>query len=97
MIRFAARDEREAAVDLAADRIALTVLSFGLLALITYRAFALHDEATDLMGLLVASGISGFGYRLSRGVATRELGLVVVAATIVAAFVAIALGFVAGR
>jgi len=97
MMRFGTRDEREAAVDRAADRIALTVLSFGVLAVVAYRAFAAHEPSWDLMGLLVASGVAGFGYRLSRGVATREVGLALVAVTIVAAAAAIAIGFVLGR
>jgi len=97
MMRFGTRDEREAALDLAGDRIALSVLSFGLLAIVAYRAFATHESSWDLLGLLVASGIAGYGYRLSRGVATREIGLALLAVTIVGALVAVAVGVVLPR
>ena len=57
MMRFVPRDEREAGVDLAADRLALIVVSYGLLLVVAYRAFVLREEAWDLMALLIVSGV----------------------------------------
>jgi hypothetical protein len=97
MIRLLSRDERESVVDLAADRLAFLVLSYGLLVVVAYRAFALHETAWDLMALLVASGVVAFGYRVRRGVASRDLGLVILAAAIIAAVVASVIGLAVAR
>ena len=90
-MRLVARDEREAGVDLVADRLVLLVLSYGVLAIVAYRAFALREQAWDLMALLVGSGLVGLGYRLRQGVVSKGVGGLAVAATIIAAAVALVL------
>ncbi|HEX8026232.1 MAG TPA: hypothetical protein VF484_08505 [Candidatus Limnocylindrales bacterium] len=97
MMRFGNRDEREAGVDLVADRLALLVVSYGLLAVVAYRAFALGEQAWDLMALLVLSGVIGFGYRVRAGVASRTLALIMVGAAALAVVVALVLGAGLGR
>ena len=98
MIRMAARDERETAVDLAADRLAFLVLAFGLLLSVMYRSFVLGESSWDLIGLVIISGAAGFAYRLQARVATRQW-LAIRFATVVLAAVAAALVVVvlAGR
>jgi hypothetical protein len=93
MNRWVQRDERETAIDLAADRLAFLVLAFGLLIAVMYRAFVLDETAWDLMGLVILAGAAGFVYRLQAGVASgRWLALrfavVVLAAVVAAALVA---------
>jgi hypothetical protein len=97
MMRWVSRDEREASVDLVADRLALLVVSYGLLAIVAYRSFALQEAAWDLLGLLVASGVVGFGYRAAKGVTSSRLGVVVLGASVLAAIIATAIGFVIAR
>ena len=97
MMRFASRDEREAGVDLAADRLALLVVSYGLLLVVAYRAFALREQAWDLMALLILSGVVGFGYRVRAGVANGRLAMIMVGAAVLAAIAALALGLGIGR
>lgn len=97
MMRFVPRDEREAGVDLAADRLALIVVSYGLLLVVAYRAFVLREEAWDLMALLIVSGVVGFGYRVRAGVANGRLAMIMVGAAALAAIAALALGLGIGR
>jgi len=97
MMRWVSRDEREASVDLVADRLALLVLSYGLLAIVAYRSFVVHEESWDLLGLLVASGIVGFGYRAAQGAVSRDVGVVVLAAAVIAAVAATLLGLAIAR
>ena len=91
MSTFIARDERETAVDHAADRLSFLVLAYGLLAVAAWRSFN-GDPTWDLLGLVVAAGAIGLAYRLSKGVVTRTWTLVgagtIVAAAIVAAILA---------
>lgn len=94
MIRLAARDERETAVDLAADRLAFLVLAFGLLLSVMYRSFVLDEASWDLIGLVIVSGAAGFAYRLRARVATGQwlalrFGTVILAA-VAAAIVVVA-------
>jgi hypothetical protein len=87
------RDEREAAVGDAADRVAYIVLSYGVLVLVMARALS-GESSWDLLGLVVLSGFVGVAYRARRRVVTRTsaalalaagLGAVVVAALSVVA------------
>jgi len=67
-----ARDERERAIDHAADRLAYLVLSFGLLAVVAWRSLARGEAAWDLLALVVLGGAVGTAYRATRGVAGRR-------------------------
>lgn len=86
-----ARDERELAVDLAADRLGYLVLSFGVLALAAYRSLA-HGEVTwDLLALVVLGGAAGAVVRINRGVATWTWGRAAIGAAALGLVVAVAL------
>lgn len=87
MIGFNARDEREAAVDLAADRVSYLVLAFGILAIAAWRGFA-GESTWDLLGLVVLSGAAGLVYRFARGAVTRSWVAITAAGVVGAALVA---------
>ena len=87
MNRSFPRDEREAQVDLVADRLAYLVVSYGLLAAVGYRSFTGAGPTWDLLGLVVLGGVVGMVYRLAKGVLSGGWVLIVVA-TIVIAIVA---------
>jgi hypothetical protein len=90
------RDERETRVDLAADRVAYLVLSYGLLLSVAYRSFVNGDAAWDLIGLVVLGGVVGLASRFRQGVASRRWTLML-AATIAIAFIVAAILVLAGR
>jgi hypothetical protein len=88
------RDEREAAVDRAGDRLAYLVLSYGLLLIVAMRSFVDGAAPFELLALVIVGGVVGAAYRVWHRAFTREsaivVGLTVLAALIVAAFVALA-------
>lgn len=96
MTTLRTRDQPETSVDATGDRLAYLVLSFGLLAIVAYRSFVREEASWDLLGLVVLGGIVGGGYRLSRGVITRQaallVGLTMVVALVVAILVVLVLG-----
>lgn len=51
------RDERTIAIENATYRWAYLFLSFGLLAIVAFRSFALHQSSWDLLGIVVLSGV----------------------------------------
>jgi len=87
------RDEREASVDRAGDRLAYLALSYGLLLLVAYRSFAEARASWDLLALVLLGGLVGTAYRLWHRVFTREAalvaGLTIVVAIVVGALLAI--------
>ena len=70
------RDEREASVERAGDRLAYLVLSYGLLVLVAYRSFAEGQASWDLLGLVVLGGAVGGAYRLWNRAISREAAIV---------------------
>lgn len=90
------RDERETQIDLAADRVAYLVVSYGLLASVAYRSLVNGDASWDLLGLVVLGGVVGLAYRLRRGVVSGRWTLML-AVTVVIAFVVAGLLVFAGR
>ena len=90
------RDECEARIDLAADHLAYLVISYGLLLAVAFRSFLHGDAASDLLGLLVLSGIVGVAYRLRRGAVTGRWTLMLMATVGIAIVVSIMIA-VAGR
>jgi hypothetical protein len=92
MNRLIVRDEREVGVDLAADRLAGIVLSFGILAIVAWRAFTQDEASWDLLGLLVLSGVVATGYRVTRQVSSKRLLSVMALAAVIGMAVAIVLG-----
>jgi hypothetical protein len=92
-----ARDERELSVDLAADRLAVMVLSFGILAIVAWRAFADSEASWDLLGLLILSGVVGTAYRVGKRATSVRLVSVMALAGAIALVVAIVLAAVLPR
>lgn len=88
------RDEREASVDRAGDRLAYIVLSFGLLFVVAYRSFIDGQTSWDLLGLVVIGGLVGVVYRVWYRALDRD-ALALVGVTVLIALavgVAITLG-----
>lgn len=90
------RDERETRIDLAGDRLAYLVVSYGLLLSVAYRSFVRSDPAWDLLGLVVLGGIAGVAYRIRRGVLS-ERWTAMLLATVAIAVVVSGLLVIAGR
>jgi hypothetical protein len=91
------RDEREHAVDLAADRLAFLVVCYGALLLAAWRSFALGQQSWDLLGLVVAGGAVGLAYRVQKGVVNRPWALVLLVTILAAGAVAAIVTLTAGR
>jgi hypothetical protein len=96
MAALSPRDEPEARVDLAADRIAYLAVSYGLMLSVAYRSFVRGEASWDLLGLVVVGGIVGLAYRVSKG-AVSGRGTVTLATTAGIAIVVSALLVIAGR
>ena len=88
------RDERELQIDLAADRLAALVMSFGLLLIVGYRAVAFREASWELLGLVVLGGAVGSGYRLFKGTVNRRWVAIMTLTAVIAAVVAVVLGVV---
>ena len=95
MDRLVPRDEREASIDHAADRLSYLVLSFGLLAIVAYRSIVDREASWDLLGLVVLGGLVGTGYRVRRRVVSRRWELVVLGTAAMALVVAAIIAFAA--
>ena len=96
MINLVARDERESAVDSAADRLSFLVLAYGLLIIAAVRAF--NGEATwDLLALVVLGGFAGLAYRLEKRVVSPRWAAVLAATVVVAATIAVVLAWLQPR
>jgi hypothetical protein len=89
---LAPRDERELAVDLAADRISYLVLSFGLLGVVAWRSFVNDEAPWDLLALVVAAGAAGTSYRMWRRAASGRWLVVILATVALGLVVAAAIG-----
>jgi hypothetical protein len=84
MMNLVPRDEREAAVDSAADRLSFLVLAYGVLVIAAIRS--LNGEATwDLLGLVVLAGVVGLGFRLRQRVVSNRWATVLIATVAIAA------------
>ncbi|HEY8868115.1 MAG TPA: hypothetical protein VIM30_01845 [Candidatus Limnocylindrales bacterium] len=94
MTSLVPRDEREARIDLAGDRLAYLVVSYGLLLGVVYRSVVRGDAAWDLLGLVVLGGIVGAAYRVRQGAVSGRWTVMLLAtagiAIIVAGLLAIA-------
>ena len=94
MDRLMPRDEREASVDQAADRLSYLVLSFGLLAIVAYRSFIDREASWDLLGLVVLGGLVGTAYRTRQRAISRRWVLVLVCTAAIGLAVAATAAFV---
>ena len=92
MDRLLVRDEREVSVDLAADRLAYVVLSFGLLAVVAYRSFVEGVASWELLGLVLLGGAVSAGYRLWQRALTRQAVFVVALTALIALVVGTVIG-----
>ena len=88
MSRWIVRDERESAVDAAADRLSYLVLSFGLLAVVAVRSFTAHEASWDLLAIVVVGGMVGTAVRAQRRVVSRRWSSVVLATVVLAVLIA---------
>jgi hypothetical protein len=70
MITQRPRDERESAIDNAADRLSYLVLAYGILVIVALRGFN-GEPSWDLLALVVVAGATGLAYRLRHRVVTR--------------------------
>jgi hypothetical protein len=86
---FPRGDEREVAIELAADRLAYLVLAFGILAVLIYRSALLHQASWDLLALVVISGVVKVSYRIWHRAFGARLAIPALAAIALAAFVAV--------
>ena len=88
-----ARDEREASIERAGDRLAYLVLSYGILAAVAYRSFVGNESSWDLLALVVIGGVVSVAYRTWQGAlsgrAVLVLGLTMAFAAAVAAVIAL--------
>jgi hypothetical protein len=81
-------DERIVATENASYRWAYLTLSFGLLGVIGYRAFARGESSWDLLALLIAGGVVSTGYRLAQRTLSRQWAMVAMASAAVAGIIA---------
>ena len=88
------RDERTAAVENASYRWGYLLMSFGVLALVTYRSFARGESNWDLLALVVMSGVVTSVYQGANKVLTRGWVLTSVVTVVAAALVAALVTFV---
>jgi hypothetical protein len=91
------RDERELAIDLAADRLAYLVLAFGVLAIVAYRGLVLDQASRELLALVIGTGFVGLAYRMWKRSASLRWALVIAGTAAVAALVAVVLVLVGVR
>lgn len=82
------RDERTLAVENASFRWAYFFTTYGLLAAVAYRAFALKESSWDLLALVIASGALTTGYQGLHKVLTRRWVVSALVATLAAIVVA---------
>jgi hypothetical protein len=66
------RDERTIAVENASYRSAYLFLSYGILALVAYRSFVLHESGWDLLALVILGGVVTTAYQGIHGVLNRQ-------------------------
>lgn len=92
-----ARDERQAEIDRAGDRLAYLTVSFALLVVAAYRGFVADTTSWDLLGIVVLGGVVGWTYRATQVVVDRRAAVVLGITITVAAMVAVALALVAAR
>lgn len=87
MTMLGTRDERESAIDNAADRLSYLVLAYGILVIVGLRG--LNGEASwDLLALVVLAGAAGLVYRLRRGVVDRPWLVVMIGSLVGAGLLA---------
>jgi hypothetical protein len=89
--KFAAPDEREAAVANAAYRLGYIVVSFGVLLSAAYRGLVSNEAAWDLLAWVVLGGAVASVYQAQAQTLSRRWAAAALATAAVAAIVAILL------
>lgn len=89
--QLVSRDERTVVVENASYRLAYLVMSFGLLASVAYRSFALQQSGWDLLALVIVGGATATLYQGFNHVLSRRWLVVTAVVFAVAAVLAIAL------
>ena len=82
------RDERTAAVENAAYRWSYLLLSFGILASVAYRSFALGQTSWDLLALVLIGGAVNAVYQGSHHVLYRRWAITSAVTLVIAAVLA---------
>jgi hypothetical protein len=83
------RDERTVSIENTSYRLAYLILSFGLLLSVAYRGFVRHEQAWDLMALVVIGGAVATLYQGTHHVLSRRWLMMTLASVVVAVLVAI--------
>lgn len=84
------RDERTEMVENASYRWGYNVLAFGLLIVITYRAFAMGESNWDLFALLILSGLVATLYQYRNQILSTHWARWAIATAVISAVVAAA-------
>jgi hypothetical protein len=74
-----------------ADRLGYLVVSYGLLAIVAYRALVERTSSWDLLGLVVVGGLVATGYRWLNGKVDLHPIAALLGAAIIAAMVVVVL------
>ncbi len=85
------RDERTEMVENASYRWGYNVLAFGLLIVITYRAFAMGESNWDLFALLILSGLVATVYQYRNQILNAHWARWAIATAVISAAVAAAI------
>jgi hypothetical protein len=85
------RDERTAAVENAAYRWSYLLLSFGILASVAYRSFALGETSWDLLALVLIGGALNAAYQGVHHVLYRRWAIMSAVTLVIAAILAAAM------
>ena len=82
------RDERTTAVEHASYRLAWLVVSYGLLAIVAYRAFVHRENSWDLLALVILGGLVSTSYQASQRMLGRRWAMVTLMTVVVAGVLA---------
>ncbi len=85
------RDERTVVVENTSYRFAYLVMSFGLLASVAYRSFALRQSSWDLLALVILGGATATIYQGLHKVLSRRWLMAIMAMMMIAGLVAFVL------
>jgi hypothetical protein len=94
MMNRVERDERTISVENASYRWAYHVLSYGLLLIVAYRAFARGEPSWDLLALVILGGATAMLWQGRERVLSRRWSMLTVVGMLIAAVVGAALVFV---
>lgn len=85
------RDERTTAIENASYRWAFRFLSFGLLLAVAYRSYVRHEQAWDLMALVICGGLIANAYQALQRALTRQWIVFASMGAVVAVIISVAI------